>query len=211
MNHGSTIDDLDRQFSLKQALVASDSKLELLKEMTSNQLQKHFEIGVTSHISRQVFALLQGDERTAIEEIETDEASVAKHKKTTRLKFRQTMDVMIGPAPSVKGLWKEQGQWQALVSDMAQASYQETYDRHIEQYPHWSSAEAFIAKQIETGSYDRTLLAGYSQSEAEALCLLNSHGIKAALARAAESQSPRYCTVQQHDLLCLPKTTRSAS
>jgi hypothetical protein len=191
-----TLDIIDREFSLAQALHCSDSKLELLEQMTSAELTKHVQTAIASHISRQLFEGLHTDiERVEGGVVSESESPRGKHKVTSRSKFRQTLDGVIGPQPKVKELWKKQHKWEELVSDMTNISYNESYSEHVTKHPHWATAATFIAKQQETGSLQRTLDSGYSREESEALCLLNSHGIKAALQRAAAENSARYASM----------------
>lgn len=187
---------LDKGFSLKRALNDSGSKLGLLKYMTSAQLTKHVATGMAQHISRQIYEGLHDDEEADAGGIETEAPESRKtQKKTTRLKFRQTIDEVIGPEPSTPLEWKTQDNWVAMMEEMTTRDYNESYSQHVAKYPQFSSPESFIASKTKDGSLGRTMGAGYEREEAEALCCVNSNGIKAVLAQAAEEQSHRYASL----------------
>ena len=95
----------------------------MLKLMTEDQLKKHVQENMGASVAKLLHASLHGANHEL--KVTADHKLSARNlldkqltfKKSTRSKFRQAVDAVVGPQPETKDEWKLPHLWKAMLTE----------------------------------------------------------------------------------------------
>jgi hypothetical protein len=134
------------------------------------------------------------------EEPQTAAGTNGSIRESTRSKFLQTLEQVVGlEPPQEPSEWKDEQKWIELLTEGSHLAYNTTFEEMCKRLSNCASAELFFPYFVKNGQRQMALNAGYSSNEAECLELLTSCAVRAAVGKAAKEGSSRYASVT-HDI-----------
>jgi hypothetical protein len=109
---------------------------------------------------------------------------------TTRSKFRQVLDDVVGPDAPGKD-WKEV-EWEIVMAGRVVSLGFSSFEEMAVHNPSYASAQQFCQNyEAAAGDWPLMLSAGYTREQAQVLCTLRSGTVRTAISQAVEDKSPR--------------------